>query len=129
MVMSRRNQDLQEALFITALDLPKSAGHPFYQALNRLPAEADFDRWVETRCGRSRASRHAPCAANAQTARASSPGDEFRSRMKLHRFNGGTILSAADKTLCKTIHGPRLRAILALTAERRYEARDRKSVV
>jgi hypothetical protein len=32
--------------------LPKSAGHPFYQKLNALLAEADFDRWIE-RCRRS----------------------------------------------------------------------------
>src|SRR5665213_1314565 len=52
MAMGRRKRDRQEALFVTAQDLPKSAGHPFYQALNRLLAEADFDRWVETRCAR-----------------------------------------------------------------------------
>ena len=52
MAMGRRKRDRQEALFLTAQDLPKSAGHPFYQALNRLLAEADFDRWVETRCAR-----------------------------------------------------------------------------
>jgi transposase len=50
MAMGRRRRERQEALFITAQDLPRSAGHPFYQALNRLLAEADFDRWVETRC-------------------------------------------------------------------------------
>jgi transposase len=52
MAMGRRKRDRQEALFITAQDLPKSAGHPFYEALNRLLAEADFDRWIETRCAR-----------------------------------------------------------------------------
>ena len=52
MAMGRRKRERQEALFITAQDLPRSAGHPFYQALNRLLAEADFDRWVETRCAR-----------------------------------------------------------------------------
>ena len=35
-----------------AQDLPRSAGHPFYEALNRLLAEADFDRRVATRCAR-----------------------------------------------------------------------------
>jgi transposase len=52
MAMGRRKRDRQEALFLTAQDLPRSAGHPFYEALNRLLAEADFDRWVETRCAR-----------------------------------------------------------------------------
>jgi transposase len=50
MSMGKRKRERQEVLFITARDLPKSAGHPFYAALNRLLAEAGFDRWVEGRC-------------------------------------------------------------------------------
>jgi hypothetical protein len=50
MAMGKRKAGRQEALFITARDLPRSAGHPFYAALNRLLAEAGFDRWVENRC-------------------------------------------------------------------------------
>lgn len=49
MAMGKR-KDRQEALFITAENLPKSLGHPFYVQLNRLLAEAGFDRWVERRC-------------------------------------------------------------------------------
>jgi transposase len=49
MSMGRRRAR-QEALFVMAGELPKSAGHPFYQRLNRLLAEADFDHWVEDRC-------------------------------------------------------------------------------
>ena len=49
MAMGRRKQR-QEALFITATELPKSAGHPFYQKLNQLLAEANFDKWIERRC-------------------------------------------------------------------------------
>jgi transposase len=51
MAMGKRRQR-QEALFIMADGLPKSAGHPFYQRLNSLLAEADFDRWIEKRCQR-----------------------------------------------------------------------------
>jgi transposase len=51
MAMGKRRQR-QEALFIMAEGLPKSAGHPFYQRLNSLLAEADFDRWIEKRCQR-----------------------------------------------------------------------------
>jgi transposase len=51
MAMGKRRQQ-QAALFVMADGLPKSAGHPFYQALNRLLAEADFDRWIEKRCQR-----------------------------------------------------------------------------
>ena len=49
MAMGRRRQR-QEMLFIPAAGLPKSLGHPFYRKLNRLLAEADFDRWIENRC-------------------------------------------------------------------------------
>jgi transposase len=49
MAMGKHKQR-QEALFITATDLPKSAGHPFYKKLNQLLAEAEFDEWVERRC-------------------------------------------------------------------------------
>ncbi|MDZ4688926.1 MAG: transposase [Planctomycetaceae bacterium] len=50
MAMGRRKSERQEALFLSAGELPRSPGHPFYQALNRLLAEADFDRWAEDRC-------------------------------------------------------------------------------
>ena len=51
MAMGKRRQR-QEALFVMADGLPKSAGHPFYQRLNGLLAEAEFDRWLERRCQR-----------------------------------------------------------------------------
>jgi len=50
MAMGRRKEARQETLFVTAEQLPRSQGHPFYKALNRLLAEADFDRWIEKRC-------------------------------------------------------------------------------
>ena len=37
-------------LFVMTSDLAKSMGHPFYHQLNRLLAEAAFDRWLEQRC-------------------------------------------------------------------------------
>lgn len=49
MAMGKRTPR-QESLFITADRLVPSAGHPFYQELNTLLAEADFDRWLERRC-------------------------------------------------------------------------------
>ena len=51
MAMGKRRQR-QEALFVMADGLPRSAGHPFYQQLNALLAEADFDHWIERRCRR-----------------------------------------------------------------------------
>jgi transposase len=40
----------QESLFIATEQLAQAPGHPFYQKLNALLAEAGFDRWVESRC-------------------------------------------------------------------------------
>ena len=50
MAMGRRKAERQQALFVTAAQLRRSQGHPFYQALNALLAEANFDRWIEGRC-------------------------------------------------------------------------------
>ncbi|MBX3442842.1 MAG: transposase [Planctomyces sp.] len=50
MAMGRRKPERQEPLFVTGDKLPRSQGHPFYKALNRLLAEAGFDRWIEDRC-------------------------------------------------------------------------------
>jgi transposase len=52
MAMGKRKRERQEALFITADQMPRSSGHPFYQQLNRLLAEAGFDPWIEKRCER-----------------------------------------------------------------------------
>ena len=50
MALGRRETERQEDLFLTADQLPRSPGHVFYQKLNRLLAEAGFDRWVEALC-------------------------------------------------------------------------------
>jgi transposase len=50
MAMGKRKQAMQESLFITANQLPKSLGHPFYKQLNQLLEQAGFDRWLENRC-------------------------------------------------------------------------------
>ena len=50
--MGKRKAERQDRLFLAAGDLPRSAGHPFYKGLNRLLAEAGFDRWIENRCER-----------------------------------------------------------------------------
>src|SRR6478752_5022060 len=52
MAMGRRKASRQESLFVTSDQLPRSAGHPFYKALNSLLGEAEFDRWIEERCER-----------------------------------------------------------------------------
>jgi IS5 family transposase len=50
MAMGRRRRETQQTLFIATDRLPKAAGHPFYDRLNELLAEARFDDWVEERC-------------------------------------------------------------------------------
>jgi transposase len=50
MALGKRETERQEDLFLTADQLPRSPGHVFYQKLNRLLAEAGFDRWVEALC-------------------------------------------------------------------------------
>ena len=44
----RRNE--QQAMWVATTSLPKSEGHVFYGKLNRLLAEADFDRTIEKIC-------------------------------------------------------------------------------
>ena len=49
MAMGKRT-DRQESLFVSTEGLLGSAGHPFYDRLNALLAEAGFDAWLEGRC-------------------------------------------------------------------------------
>jgi hypothetical protein len=39
-----KRKPVQEALFVSHDNLPRSAGHPFYAKLNELLEEAGFDR-------------------------------------------------------------------------------------
>ena len=47
---TRKQQERQEGLWIATAELPRSGGHPFYERLNELLAEARFDAFVEERC-------------------------------------------------------------------------------
>jgi transposase len=49
---TRKQQEQQEEFWISAAELPRSAGHPFYERLNELLERAGFDRFVEERCRR-----------------------------------------------------------------------------
>lgn len=49
MAIGKRKSE-QQGLWVATTELPKSPGHPFYQKLNELLAEADFDKWIEKRC-------------------------------------------------------------------------------
>jgi transposase len=50
MALGRRPTEHQGELFVTTADLPRSAGHPFYDRLNRLLAGHGFDAYVEDLC-------------------------------------------------------------------------------
>jgi transposase len=50
MSMGRRPPEHQPDLWVPTADLPQSPGHVFYEKLNRLLADAGFDREVEALC-------------------------------------------------------------------------------
>ena len=50
MALGKWTSEKQKDLFIAAADMPRSPGHPFYVALNKLLAEAKFDAYVEGLC-------------------------------------------------------------------------------
>ncbi len=50
MALGRRKRERQTDLWVANGELPRSAAHPFYQKLNGLLAETDFDDFVETLC-------------------------------------------------------------------------------
>ncbi len=47
---TRRRRARQSTMWVATADLPKSAGHPFYERLNRTLDEAGFDAFVEAQC-------------------------------------------------------------------------------
>jgi transposase len=49
MALGKRKRQQQEA-WVATCDLPQSPGHPFYEKLNRVLAEAKFDDHVEALC-------------------------------------------------------------------------------
>jgi transposase len=49
MAMGKR-RDKQGELFVAAADLPEAPGNPFYQRLNAILADADFDAFIEAKC-------------------------------------------------------------------------------
>ena len=53
MSMGKRDKERQQDLFVPHDQLPRAPGHVFYVKLNELLAEAEFDRWLESLCGRT----------------------------------------------------------------------------
>ena len=43
----KRTRDRQATMWVATADLPQSAGHPFYERLNRVLDDAGFDAFVE----------------------------------------------------------------------------------
>jgi transposase len=52
-----RRKGKQESLWVAGKDLPRSAGHPFYSALEEVLVGGDFDRFVEDLCAEHYAKR------------------------------------------------------------------------
>jgi IS5 family transposase len=50
MALGKRRRE-QQSLLVSTTSLPQSPGHPFYEKLNRLLSEAQFDEYVEELCG------------------------------------------------------------------------------
>ncbi len=48
-----RRQPREQSFWVTTQTLPRSPGHPFYEKLNRLLSEAEFDLFVEKLCADS----------------------------------------------------------------------------
>ena len=48
----RRPGARQRSMWVASADLPRSAGHPFYERLNRVLDEAGFDAFVEAQCAK-----------------------------------------------------------------------------
>ena len=46
----RRGRARQKTMWVASTDLPQSAGHPFYERLNRVLDDAGFDAFVEAQC-------------------------------------------------------------------------------
>ena len=50
MAMGQRTREQQVGMWVAVSELPQSVSHPFYEKLNGLLAEHEFDDFVETQC-------------------------------------------------------------------------------
>src|SRR6266487_4827109 len=100
MAMGKRKKR-QESLWVAAVELPTSPGHPFYQRLNAVLETAGFDVFVEKQCQRF----YAPVMGRPSL----SPGRYFRLLM-LGYFEGldserGIAWRAADSLAVRSFVG------------------------
>ena len=77
---TRGRRGRQGTMWVPTADLPKSAGHPFYERLNRVLDDAGFDAFVEAQC----ASYYADGIGRPSLA----PGRYFRLLLLLGYFEG-----------------------------------------
>ena len=73
MAMGRRKREQQGVFFVTAAQLPRQGGHPFYERVNRILADCGFDDFVERGC--------ASCYAQKNGRPSIAPGIYFRMLM------------------------------------------------
>src|SRR5690554_4900120 len=52
MAMGKRQREQQPELWISHTHMPRSQGHPFYEAPNGVLGQFGFDDWVEQACQR-----------------------------------------------------------------------------
>jgi transposase len=50
MAMGQRKHEEQAAMWVAVSELPRSVSHPFYEKLNRVLGEYEFDDFVQTQC-------------------------------------------------------------------------------
>ena len=93
MAMGRvRDDGSQQSMWVATADLPQSAGHPFYERLNRILEAAGFDAFVEGLCGRVKL-RHETDAAKPGVYSCADPRSSGR---KLGRPKGSLGVSRLD---------------------------------
>ena len=61
-------EDRQQAVFVSTSEL-RSAGHPFYQAVNEILRDAQFDRFAEQQCRKLYAEKGLPTWAKSAKAK------------------------------------------------------------
>jgi hypothetical protein len=96
----RRRVGKQQSTWVATMELARSPGHPFYDALNRLLRDADFDRRAEALCEPF----HAKCGRPSVP-----PGTYFR-MLFIAYFEGidsqrGIAWRCADSLSCATSSG------------------------
>lgn len=73
MAMGRRKREQQGVFFVTAEQLPRQGGHPFYERVNQILGKCGFDDFVERAC--------ASCYAEKNGRPSIAPGIYFRMLM------------------------------------------------